>query len=169
MYKVYINIDSKNSDIILQEDIMKEILENVKKNLIEADKFIVYSGINKTKKEIIEESDNIKSDLHIVIQNTKENSKGPIVYIKTASDSSNGFGKEIYKKVMKIYNDKNIDNAIDFDTKIVEIEKAPNSGVALMLFSVDNKQDQNWVLNNIISISKAISDGIIEGFKLRPC
>ena len=146
-----------------------DVLENVKKNLIEADKFIVYSGINKTKKEIIEESDNIKSDLHIVIQNTKENSKGPIVYIKTASDSSNGFGKEIYKKVMKIYNDKNIDNAIDFDTKIVEIEKAPNSGVALMLFSVDNKQDQNWVLNNIISISKAISDGIIEGFKLRPC
>lgn len=169
MYKVYINIDSKDSAVILEEQAMQNLLREVEANLLKEDKYIVYNGIGKTTAQAIAESNKVNSDLHLVLQNTKGNSKGPVVFIKTGHDMSNGFGKEIYREVMKVYNDKSVDNAIDFDTKVNEIEKAPNSGVALLLFSVDNINDTRWFLNNIRPIGEAITKGIIKGFNLKPC
>lgn len=169
MYKVYINIASKNSNNIYEEQAMQKLLKEVETNLLKEDKYIVYNGVDKTTDEAIDESNKIGSDLHLVLQNTTGSSKGPVVFIKTGDDMSNGFGKEIYKEIMKIYNDKSVDNAIDFDTKISEIEKSPKSGVATLLYSVDNKKDSQWFMNNINLIALAITNGIIKGFALRPC
>lgn len=169
MYKVYLNIDSKNSNEILEEQGMKDLLREVEMNLLKKDKYIVYNGIGKTEEEAVTESNKVGSDLHLVLQNTVGNSKGPVVFIKTGSDASNGFGKEIYREVMKVYNDKSVDNAIDFDTKIKEIEKVPNAGVALLLFSVDNSNDKKWFFGNIVLIGEAIVKGIEKGFNLKPC
>jgi len=175
MYKIYLSPSTQNKSFGVgnfgtEEYRMNEITDVVERKLLENGKFVVFRNkTNMTKKDIIQESRGLKVDMHIAIHSNYGKAQGPECFVKVGDEKSNGIAKEIYKEIMRIYYDKNIDNGLSYNNEIVEIMSVEASSVLIEVGYHDNIKDARWIVENIEKIGNAIAKGIIESTKLKVC
>lgn len=175
MYKVYLSPSTQDKsfgvgDFGSEEFRMNQIADSVERNLLQTGEYAVYRNVpGMTKEEIIMDSNEVKPWVHIAIHSNYGNKVGCECYVKVGDEVSNGFGKEIYKEIMKIYYNKDIDNGLIYDQNILEINKVTAPAILIEIGCHDNENDVNWILSNVEKIGKSIANGIIKGFTLKPC
>lgn len=175
MYKVYLSPSTQDKTFGIgnfgnESYRMNQIADEVEKQLLILREYVVYrNNFQMTKEDIIEDSNNQKADIHIIIHSNYNEERGISCYIKENCLRSNGVAKEVYKQLQSIYYDKNIDNGIIYDNKIEEISKVNNASVLVEVGCNKNLQDANWIAQNIKEIGKAIAIGIDKGIHLKLC
>lgn len=175
MYKVYLSPSTQEKsfgvgEYGVEEFRMNQIADVVEQVLLRKGEFAVFRNVsNMTKEEIIADSNEVKPNIHVALHTKYDNNPGVECYIKVGCEVSNGFGKEIYKEVMKVYYDNTIDKGLIYDESIVEINKVDSPAVLVMLGCHDIADDAKWIVENIDAIGQAIANGIIKGFTLKPC
>ena len=175
MYKVYLSPSTQEKsfgvgDFGTEEFRMNQIADEVEKVLLEKGDYAVFRNVSDmTREEIIQDSNEINANIHIAIHSNYGKINGPVCYIKVGDETSNGFGKEIYKEIMSFYIDKSVDNGLIYDENIIEINKVKSPAVLIMLGNHENEMDSKWIVENIESLGKAISKGIEKGFNLKVC
>lgn len=175
MYKVYLSPSTQSKsfgigDFGTEEYRMNEIADAVERKLLGTGKFLVFRNkANMTKNDIIKESNDLKTDMHIAIHSNYGGSQGPECFVKVGDERSNGVAKEIYKSIMRVYYDKNIDNGLSYNDEIVEIMSVEASGVLVEVGYHDNIKDAKWIIENTEKIGASIAEGVIESVKLKVC
>ena len=175
MYKIYLSPSTQNKSFGVgnfgtEEYRMNEITNVVEKKLLETGNFLIFRNKpNMPKKDIIKESNDLKTDMHIAIHSNYGGAQGPECFVKVGDERSNGIAKEIYKSLMRIYYDKNIDNGLSYNNEIVEIMSVEASGVLVEVGYHDNIKDAKWIVENVEKIGNAIAEGIINSLKLKIC
>ena len=175
MYKVYLSPSTQDKsfgvgDFGTEEFRMNEIADEVERKLLETGDFIVFRNKpNMTKKQIIEQSNTLKSDMHIAIHSNYGGAAGPECFVKVGDERSNGIAKEIYKNIIKVYYDKSIDNGLSYNSEIMEIMEVNSSAVLVEVGYHDNIKDARWIVDNIEKIGVSIAEGIKESLKLKVC
>lgn len=175
MYKVYLSPSTQeksfgNCDFGVEKFRMNQIADIVQQFLLQNGDYAVFRNVSEmNKEEIINDSNEIKPNIHVAIQSNYENNPGPEVYIKFGDEISNGFGKEIYKEIIRTYHDKSIDKGLIYDEKVTEINKVNSPSILIMVGSRKNEKDSQWIVANIENIGRAIANGIIKGFALKVC
>ena len=175
MYKVYLSPSTQDKSFGVdnfgsEEFRMNQIADVVQEMLLSKGGYVVYRNVrNMTKEEIINDSDEVRPDIHIAIHSNYGNKQGCECFVKVEDRISNGFAKEIYKNINKIYYDSNIDNGIIYDKDIIEINKVKSPAILIEVGYHDNKNDAKWIVNNIKNIGEAIAEGIESAFKLKVC
>ena len=175
MYKVYLSPSLKSKSIGvenygLESYQMNKIADEVEKCLEKDGKFIIFRSKEfMTREEIIDDSKSIKPDIHIAIHSKMGDKEGPECYTKVNSEISNGFAKEIYKAIQSIYYNKDIDNGVIYDDKIIEIMSVNSPAVLIQVGCHESVNDARWIEKNTKNIGEAIANGIITGFELKPC
>lgn len=175
MYKIYLSPSNQDKsfgvgDFGSESFRMNEIADVVEKELLALGNFAVYRNKEyMTKEEIITHNNEIKPYVHIAIHSNYGNKQGVESYPKVGCEISNGFAKEIYKSLQRIYYDKTKDAGVIYDEKIVEINKVNSPAVLIQVGYHDNTMDSKWMVQNIDEIGMAIVKGIVEGFKLKNC
>lgn len=175
MYKVYLSPATNYrgfgiDEFGLESYRMNEIANILEKLLINEGHFIVYRNKeNMTREEIIKDSDNFFPDIHVAIHSYSSDNKGIEIYTKVGSEVSNGFAKEIYKELYKIYYNKTVDPGVIYNDKIIEIMSVKSPAVLVNVGCHKSADDVNWMLNNKEKIAEAIKEGIVKATKLRPC
>lgn len=175
MYKVYLSPSTQDKsfgvgDFGTEEYRMNQIADEIEKRLLESGEFIVFRNKpNMTKKEIVEESNSLKMDIHIAVHSNYGKAQGSECFVKVGDERSNGIAKEIYKNIMKIYYDKSIDNGLSYNSEIVEIMQVEASSVLVEVGYHDNINDAKWIVDNIEKIGIAIAEGIKASLKLKVC
>ena len=175
MYKIYLSPSMQSNSFGIngfgtEEYRMNQIADAVERKLIGKSNVLVYRskrGMNKN--EAIEESNNIKADIHVAIHSNYGAAQGPECFVKVGDETANAVAKEIYKSLMNIYYDKNIDNGLTYSNEIVEIMSVKASGVLVEIGYHDNIKDVKWILENIEQIGEAIADGIALSLELKKC
>ena len=175
MYKVYLNpltcmegIGIKNFG--LPNHWINQIVDEIKKYLIKEGNYVVYTKKeNMTAEQIINDNNEISPNIYVAINTSSETTKGIEVYTKVGCEISNGYAKETYKELSKVYYDKQIDNGVIYKDKVVELMKIDSPAILINLGCNKNKHDVDWIVNNITGISLAIEKGIVKATKLRPC
>ena len=170
MYKVYLSPQTQDENIGAEQFRMQQIADVVEQYLLQTGDYAVYRNvINMTQQEIINDSNEVKPDMHVAIHSNYGTNKGIECYVKVGCEKSNGFGKEIYKQVLSIYYDKNVDNGLFYDAKIQEINKVECPAILIVVGNHNNMSDIAWIANNIENIGQEISKGIEKGFMLKSC
>lgn len=175
MYKVYLSPSTQDksfgiSNFGTEEFRMNQIADIVEQELIEHGDVAVFRNVpGMSKQEIIKDSNDVNPTIHVAIHTNYGNKVGPECYIKEGSEISNGFGKEVYNKLIKVYYDKSIDNGLIYDAKIIEINEVESPAILVMVGCHDNLNDVNWIIENIKPIGVSIADGIKKGFTLKVC
>lgn len=175
MYKIYLSPSTQDKSLGVgeygtEEYRMNMIADVVERILVSSEDFVVYRnrrGLNK--EEIIKESNALNVDIHVAIHSNYGRSNGPECFPKVECERSNGVAKEIYKELKKIYYNKEVDNGVIYNNKIVEITSVSSPAVLVEVGYHDNIKDAEWIINNIYIIGEAIAYGIIEGMKLKVC
>ena len=145
---------------------MNQIAEETKNKLIELGNYIVY--VNKDKKnmnEIITESNELKVDLFLEIETNYMKKSGIETIVKEGDERSNGIGKKVHNRLVRIYHDKNVNNEILYKAK----EKNNAPVVTTKVGNRNDSKDSLWIVQNIEQIGIEIAMGIDEGFKLKVC
>lgn len=175
MYKIYLS-PSNNSKLFgvnnfgSEEFRMRQIAEIVKSNLISTGNYAVYiTESDMDKDEVIQKVNQINPNLYISINVEEKDIRGIKCYTKDTEPKSNGFAKEIYKSLQKIYYDKEIDNGIIYNLNIKEISKINSPVVVVCVGSRSDVKDADWITENITKIGEKISEGIQKGFTLKSC
>ena len=149
---------------------MNQIADVVEQLLLKSGKYVVYRNISgMSKEEIIKNSNEVSPYIHIAIHSQYGNRPGCECYVKVGDEISNGFGKEIYKEVLELYNNKNMDNGIVYDKSVIEINKVNSPAVLIEVGCHDNIDNAKWIVQNIHNIGKAIYKGIEKGVALKVC
>ena len=175
MYKIYLSPSTQDKSLGVgeygtEEYRMNMIADVVERILVSSEDFVVYRNRRGMNKEtIIKESNTLNVDIHVAIHSNYGGANGPECFPKINSERSNGVAKEIYKGLKNIYYDKNIDNGITYNNKLVEIMSVNSPAVLVEVGYHDNEKEVEWIINNIYSIGEAIAYGIIEGMKLKVC
>ena len=175
MYRIYLSPSTQEKsfgvgDFGTEEFRMNQIADVVEHSLLRDGEYAVFRNVeNMTKEEIINDSDEIAPNIHVAIHSNYGTTIGPVCYVKVGDDTSNGYGKEIYKEIMSIYYNKEIDNGLVYDEKIVEINKALAPSVLVIVGNHENQRDSKWIVDNITNIGESIASGIRKGFTLKVC
>lgn len=171
MYKVYLSVSKntiKENNITIESYIEYDIIQKIKNKLISKNKYIVYvSKPSMSHEETITDSNNIAPNINVIINTNCKENEGINVYAKAGCSISNGYAKEIYKKILPVYYNKNTDNGIMYDNE--NINKLSNPAVLIELGNKESIQDINWLNDNKNEIAEKITEGIALGSKLRPC
>jgi len=175
MYKVYLSPSTQDKsfgvgDFGTEEFRMNQIADVVERLLIQDGEYAVFRNVpDMTREEIINDSNDTNPNIHVAIHSNYGNRPGPECYIKVGDETSNGFGKEVYRELMSIYHDKSIDNGLVYDENIVEINKVKSPAILIAVGCHDIETDAKWIVENIEIIGRAIADGIQKGFTLKVC
>lgn len=175
MYKVYLSPSTQDKSFGAngfgsEEFRMNQIADVVEQELLKNEKYIVFRNVpGMNKEEIIIDSNKILPDIHVAIHSNYGDKKGCECYAKVGDEASNGFAKEVYKKLAGIYYDKNIDNGVIYDENIMEINKVNSPAILIEIGCHDNEDDAKWIVSNIQDIGSAIAYGIEKGFTLKLC
>ena len=161
MYKIYLSPSTQDKSFGVgeygtEEYRMNMVADVVERILVGSGDFVVYRnrrGMNKD--EIIKESNILKVDIHIAIHSNYGGDKGPECFPKINCERSNGVAKEIYKSLMSVYYDKEADNGITYNNKIVEMMNVNSPAVLVEVGYHDNIKDVEWISNSIYCTPKA--------------
>ena len=124
MYKVYLSPSTQDKsfgvgDFGVEEFRMNQIADVVEQSLLQSGEYAVFRNVSgMTKEEIIADSNDAKPNIHVAIHSNYGNKPGCECYVKVGDETSNGFGKEVYKEVLALHYDKNIDNGLVYDKNI---------------------------------------------------
>lgn len=175
MYKVYLSPSTQSKsfgigDFGVEEFRMNQIADVVERALLESGEYAVFRNVSDmTKEEIIKDSNEVNPNIHVAIHSNYGNKPGCECYVKVGDEVSNGFGKEVYREVLTIYYNKNVDNGLVYDKNVIEINRVESPAILIEVGCHDNKTDAEWIIANIEKIGKAIARGIEKGFTLKPC
>ncbi len=175
MYKIYLSPSTQDKSFGVgeygtEEYRMNMIADVVERILVSSEEFLVYRNkIGMSREDIIKESNTLNVDIHVAIHSNYGGANGPECFPKVGCERSNGVAKEIYKGLKNIYYDKETDNGVMYNNKIVEIMNVSSPAVLVEIGYHDNEKDVEWIINNIYIIGEAIAYGIIEGMKLKLC
>lgn len=175
MYKVYLSPSTQDKsfgvgDFGVEEFRMNQVADVVEEELLQTGEYAVFRNVaGMTKEEIINDSNEVKPNIHVAIHSNYGNKPGCECYVKVGDETSNGFGKEIYREVLALYYNKNIDNGLVYDEKIIEINRVNSPAILIEVGCHDNQNDAKWIIDNIQQIGKAIARGIVKGFTLKVC
>ena len=175
MYKVYLSPSTQDKSFGVgafgtEEFRMNQIADVVENILLGTGEYAVFRNVSgMTKEEIIADSNEVTPFIHVAIHSNYGNKPGCECYVKVGDEVSNGFGKEVYKEVLALYYDKNIDNGLVYDEKIVEINKVISPAILIEVGCHENENDSKWIVSNIEKIGEAIARGIEKGFNLKYC
>ena len=175
MYKVYLSPSTQDksfgvANFGVEEFRMNQIADVVEQLLLKTGKYIVYRNISgMTKGEIIKDSNEVNPNIHIAIHSKYGKKPGCKCFIKVGDEVSNGFGKEIYKEVLALYDDKTMDDGIDYDENVIEINKVNSPAILIEVGCHNNTNNAEWIVQNINIIGRAIYNGIEKGFTLKVC
>lgn len=175
MYKVYLSPSTQDKsfgvgDFGVEEFRMNQIADIVEQVLLRTGDYAVFRNVSgMTKEEIIKDSNEVKPNIHVAIHSNYGNKPGCECYVKVGDEISNGFGKEVYKEVLALHNNKNMDNGLIYDESVIEIHKVNSPAILIEVGCHDNDNDAKWMVSNIDNIGKAIARGIEKGFTLKIC
>lgn len=175
MYRVYLSPSTQDKsfgvgNFGVEEFRMNQIADAVEQQLLQTGEYAIFRNVaGMTKEEIVEDSNEAKPNIHVAIHSNYGNKPGCECYVKVGDETSNGFGKEVYKEVLAIYYDKSVDNGLFYDEKIKEINKVKSPAILIEVGCHDNIKDAEWIVENITNIGKAIARGIDKGFALKVC
>ena len=175
MYKVYLSPSTQSKSFGVEnygveEFRMNQIADAVERILLQDGDYAVFRNVTgMTKEEIIKDSNEVGPNIHVAIHSNYGNRPGCECYVKVGDEASNGFGKEVYKEVLSLHYNKNIDNGIIYDENIIEINKVESPAILIEVGCHDNNDDAMWITGNIDNIGRAIARGIIKGFTLKVC
>lgn len=175
MYKVYLSPSTQDKsfgagEFGVEEFRMNQIADVVEKVLLQTGEYAVFRNVSgMTKEEIIKDSNDVKPNIHVAIHSNYGNKPGCECYVKVGDETSNGFGKEVYKEVLALHYNKTIDNGLIYDKNVVEINKVNSPAILIEVGCHDNDNDAKWMIANIDNIGKAIARGIVKGFTLKVC
>ena len=175
MYKVYLSPSTQDKsfgvgNFGVEEFRMNQIADVVEQSLLQSGEYAVFRNVSgMTKEEIIADSNDAKPNIHVAIHSNYGNKPGCECYVKVGDETSNGFGKEVYKEVLALHYDKNIDNGLVYDKNIVEINKVNAPAILIEVGCHDNYNDAKWIIANTQNIGRAIARGIEKGFTLKVC
>ncbi len=175
MYKIYLSPSTQDKSFGVgeygtEEYRMNMIADVVERILLSSEDFVVYRNKRGMGREdIIKESNILNVDIHVALHSNYGGNNGPECFPKVGCERSNGVAKEIYKGLKMIYYNKETDNGVIYDNKIVEIMSVNSPAVLVEVGYHDNIRDAEWIINNIYIIGEAIAYGIIEGMKLKVC
>ena len=165
MYKVYLSPSTQDKsfgvgDFGVEEFRMNQIADVVEQVLLQTGEYAVFRNVSgMTKEEIIKDSDEVKPNIHVAIHSNYGNKPGCECYVKVGDETSNGFGKEVYREVLALHYNKNIE----------EINKVNSPAILIEVGCHDNDNDAKWIISNIDNIGRAIARGIAKGFTLKVC
>lgn len=175
MYKIYLSPSTQDKSLGVgeygtEEYRMNMVADVVERVLVGSGDFVVYRNRRgMSKEDIINESNILKVDIHIAIHSNYGGANGPECFPKVGCERSNGVAKEVYRKLNNIYYNRETDNGITYNNKIIEITNVNSPAVLVEVGYHDNEKDAEWIINNIYIIGEAIANGIIEGMKLKIC
>ena len=175
MYKVYLSPSTQDksfgiSNYGTEEFRMNQIADVVEQELLKNGDYAVFRNVlGMNKEEIINDSNDVKPNVHVAIHSKFGNKPGCECYVKVGDETSNGFGKEVYKEILTLYYNKNIDNGIIYDKNVIEINKVNSPAILIEVGCHDNNDDVKWIIENTGNIGKAIARGIVKGFTLKIC
>ena len=175
MYKVYLSPSTNDKSFGInnfgtEEFRMNQIADVVETYLLKTGNFAVYRNVvGMTIDEIIKDSNDVRVDAHIVIHSRYSSNPGLNCYVKVGDNISNGIGKEVYKQVISIYHNKNIDNGLTYDENITEIHRVKSPAIKIEVGRHDNECEASWIIANVENIGRAIAIGIEKGLNLKIC
>lgn len=175
MYKVYLSPSTQDKsfgvgNFGVEEFRMNQIADVVEQSLLQSGEYVVFRNVSgMTKEEIIADSNDAKPNIHVAIHSNYGNKPGCECFVKVGDETSNGFGKEVYKEVLALHYDKNIDNGLVYDKNIIEINKVNAPAILIEVGCHDNYNDAKWIIANTQNIGRAIARGIEKGFTLKVC
>ena len=175
MYKVYLSPSTQDKsfgtgNFGVEEFRMNQIADVTEQMLLKTGEYAVFRNVSgMTKEEIIADSNEVKPFIHVAIHSNYGKKQGCECYVKVGDEVSNGFAKEVYKEVVSLYYNKDIDNGLIYDKKIVEINKVNSPAFLIEVGCHDNENDANWIVSKTKEIGEAIARGIEKGFKLKYC
>jgi len=175
MYKVYLSPSTQDKSFGIgnfgvEEFRMNQIADVVEKILLLDGEYAVFRNVEgMSKEEIIADSNGVKPNIHVAIHSNYGNKPGCECYVKVGDETSNGFGKEVYKEVLALQYDKSIDNGLVYDKNVIEINKVNSPAILIEVGCHDNENDAKWIIENIENIGRAIARGIVRGFSLKVC
>lgn len=174
MYKVYLSPSTEKNligkkDYGYEEYRMNQIANTVEQELINKGTYIVFRNMEEmTTDEIIEDSNNIRPNLHIAFHTKSGEKEALQIEVNDNNEYSNALGKEIAKQIQNIYHTKS-DNIIAYTNTKKEIIEISAPAVCIYLGCRNNIKDIEWIIDNIDKIGKSIACGIEEYFKLKKC
>ncbi|MBR5227033.1 MAG: hypothetical protein IKV94_00110 [Clostridia bacterium] len=161
MYKIFIDIDENK-----QKGVLKELGLALKTELIKNDNYIVYDNFSQNK--LI--ANELEINLFIRLQEIINNQNKLEIIIDENSKVSNGFGKEIYKELEKIYFKANLGNGVIYKNNVSNILKEQNTPVVFIgIINYNDKAQIEWTNNNMKELAQTINIGIGNAFGLIPC
>lgn len=175
MYKVYLSPSTQTKsfgvgDFGVEEFRMNQIADVVERELLQDGEYAVFRNVSgMSKEEIISDSNEVKPNIHVAVHSNYGNKPGCECYVKVGDDISNGFGKEVYREVLALHYNKNIDNGLVYDKNVIEINKVNAPAILIEVGCHDNENDSKWMITNIDNIGRAIARGIKKGFTLKVC
>ena len=175
MYKVYLSlINNLEKDGTTDYDTkfyrVNEIADQIEKELIKGNNFVVYTNKRGMKKEeIIKDINIIKPDVYVAINIYNGNNECFEIFTKVGCEISNGFAKEIYKELDSVWPYKIKDKGVIYNDKIKEMMNINFPGILINIGCYGNDENIKGLLNNKYKIAVAIKSGIVNASKLKPC
>lgn len=142
---------------------------NELENKLKDNEYIVYRNESQNVDSIIDENNKINPDIYLSLhaydsQNIKN---GPNIYINKQYSLSDDIAKKIFDQLKLIYYTPIYNKNINYTENINELIKIKSPSIYLELFSYNNKEDNDWVINKEEKIVDAIFLGIDNYFKKR--
>lgn len=153
-----------------EEERMNQIADIVEQLLKNSGITVIRNKPTMTLKQVVEDSNKNKPDIHFAIHSNAGGGTGCEVYAWLVPDGKGGYkdtpgyrlAKAVYNEVSKIT--PMADRGVKQGVHLYEIKNTVASAALIEIAFHDNPVDASWITNNIDNIGKAIAQGICNYF-----
>lgn len=138
-------------------------IADILEQLLEKSGYIVYrNNLEDTLAQIVEESNEIRPDIHVAIHSNAngENARGSEIFTNREDTSGDRLANYIYDEILRIYPEPSLGRGVKYTNVLYEIVNTLAPSVLLEVAFHSNIDDANWIINNEKKIAEAILRGI---------
>lgn len=106
------------------------------------------------------ESDEFGADYHVPIHTNAGGGHGTRIFVSCEANKKNQKVVAIFDGIKKLLPDKFKQGSISVKTDLYEINKPKAKTIYIECAFHDNKEEAQWIINNIDDIAKAIAEGL---------
>jgi N-acetylmuramoyl-L-alanine amidase len=173
--KVYLSPSTQENNIGTggygtEEKRMNQVADVVERLLKNSGITVIRNKPTMTLKQVVEDSNKNKPDIHFAIHSNAGGGTGCEVYAWLVPDSKGGYkGTPGYRLAKAVYNEVSkitpmVDRGVKQGVHLYEIKNTVAPAALIEIAFHDNPTDANWIINNIDNIGKAIARGICNYF-----
>ena len=152
-----------------EEERMNQIADVVERELKSMGYDVRRNNPENTLAQTVRESNQIGPAVHVAIHSNASGpssiGKGPEIYANRPNTSGARLAQYIYDEIEKIYPNPEAGRGVLYTKNLYEVVKTLAPAILLEVAFHDNKEDANWIKNNIENIGRAIAIGINNYFK----